>query len=145
MMRLLLALGLACLASLAPSIVYAQTEVYEFNVRRVERNVYWDRSQRIVLMTRSCSEYASGDDVQVIIRGATAIVLFQSGETCDLARASRPNAYVRRIADNVYANDLGGGIIRTSMCLDLTLGEHALVTSDRLIFLDSRNSCPLEW
>lgn len=144
-MRRLLATTLACLALFVPSSVHAQAEVYEFNVRRVERNVYWDRSQRAVLMTRACSEYAMGDDVTVIVRGDAAIVLFESGETCDLARASRPNAYVRRLAENVYANDLSGGIIRTSMCLELTLGEHALVTSDRLIFLESRSSCPLEW
>lgn len=148
MLRILCA-AVASLALLglvsAPSTAEAQTEFYEFTVRRIERNVYYDRLQRIVLMTTACSELAVLEAVQVIVRGRVGTMVFPSGTTCDVTGAARPNAYLRKLRDNVYVDDLRGYVVRTNLCLELTLGEDVLVTEDRVIFLESRAACPKAW
>lgn len=62
------------------------------------------------------------------------------------------SVYVRRIDDNLYRDDNSGVIIKTSLCLELSLGEKAILIYDgsnhyacgKLIFLRSGRSCQVD-
>lgn len=136
------ALGLVVLRLFTPDVASAQAEVYKVTLTRVDRNAYWDRFQRLVLLTRGCIEYAYLDDARVLVRGDEAVIRFSSGAMCEVASVARPNAYLRREAENFYVDDLHGAYVWTQLCLELTLGEDALVLSNRVLFLESRSSCP---
>jgi hypothetical protein len=86
MRRGLLALGAALILALAPASAGA-ADYYRVSLTRVDQDIYRDRANRLIFVTRWCYEYVYGDDAILVWEGPSVwgnTVIFSSGTTCNL-------------------------------------------------------------
>jgi hypothetical protein len=124
----------------------ANAATYTVSVTRVSQDAYRDTMSGLVILTRYCYEYVySQDAVLDYARGSGGNLYFDGSSSCEVAGVRKSNARLSRVNNDLYKDELSGGYLRTSLCLELALGEEALVLQDRVIFLHSKNDCSLNW
>ena len=82
----------AAVCSVAVAVVLSalavplQAETYNITVRRIDKDLYQDRSSRTLIETRYCYEYAYSDEAVLRweSRYATNWIVFSSGTKCDM-------------------------------------------------------------
>ena len=145
-LRLFVPAGMAVvlvLAGMAIDTRAAAAEAYRMSLTRIDSDVYRDDMSKLVVLTRYCYEYAYGQDAVLIYeRGSSSNkVIFDRGETYDVRGVYRTNAQLERVRDDVYRDQATGRYVRTQFCYVYVYGEDALVLDDRVVFVDSRQSC----
>jgi hypothetical protein len=136
-------LGLLLVMSLGVPVANAAT--YRVSVTRIAQDVYREESSRAVILTANCYQYVYWQGA-VLVYELDALgnrLHFSGSSSCAVVGVYRSNARLARVGDNLYRDTRTGGILRTQLCLNLALGEDALIMSDRVIFLDSSDECSL--
>jgi hypothetical protein len=131
---------------------------YSVTVTRKGSNNYRVDGKGIFITTRYCYEYVYSADAILKMSGRTGEIHFvEEDEACPVKGVYgkvdvQPNEYtitVSREEDHWYRIGSSDRFIRTSMCLQLALGEDALLnmstdSDGTLHFLDSDASCTVE-
>ena len=153
--RLFLMLSIALpFFALLPAEVVAQK--YSVSVTRKEQNFYEVTASRLFIETRYCYAYVYFEDSLLDV-GAAKIHFLGSKDSCDVAAYYRsatikPGKYavtVSRKDDNLYEIFGANIILRTAICLELALGEDAVLNWSapgfgRLYFPNSKTDCMVE-
>lgn len=131
---------------------------YRVSVTREDRNLYRVDGEGLIIRTRYCYEYVYSEAAFLRTSYGTGKLTFLDAEaTCDVegvyAEANLDGGSYRvdltREDDDWYRVDLGDTYVQTSMCLQLALGEDALLEisaagQGKAYFLDSEDSCTVE-
>ncbi len=129
---------------------------YRVNVTRKSSNIYKVTNEDIYIETKYCYEYVYYADALLKMNDYTGEIIFLDQETkCDVKSVYgsleiEPGTYdvnVTRINDDWYEVDGTGVFLRTSMCLNLALGEEAILKiysgrTGKLYFAD--DECQVE-
>lgn len=114
----------------------ASADAYDVTVSRKDSNVYAVSGKDVVIHTRYCYVYAYSEDAILKTSGYGGDLIFlDSREKCDVkavygASTQNPGKYrvsVSRQDDNWYEVFGTNMFIRTSMCLELALGDDAIL------------------
>jgi hypothetical protein len=151
-MRLLLTAFAMALATLGPASV-AAAERYQVSLTRKDSNLYKVDGQPFWIQTRYCYVYGYGEDAVV---SSDEVVFLDDTEKCDVKRilkemqpaAGTYNVSLSHEDDNLYST-MDGIFVRTNMCLNLALGEDAVLRLNgygggTVIFLDDNDRCDVE-
>lgn len=131
---------------------------YDVTVTREGPNVYRVAGKDAYIRTRYCYEYVYSEDSLLRMEGRSGTLLFlEDKEQCDVEGVYTPanvspgkyDVAVSQEGDDWYEVADGSVVIKTSMCLNLALGEQALLKVDAggsgtLYFLDSSDHCDVE-
>ncbi len=132
-------------------------EPYSISVTRKDRNVYKIDGRDILIQTRYCYVYGYGEDAILRMNGRTGDLIFvDQKDKCDVkgvfaASEQKPGKYsvsVSRDEDDWYEVFGADLYIKTSLCLQLALGDDAVLSvgaggTGRLVFEDG-DSCAVE-
>jgi hypothetical protein len=146
----LLRYALSCLLLLVTMSISAQVAnaaTYRVSVTRVAQDAYREESSRSVILTANCYQYVYWQNA-VLVYEPNAMgnrLHFSGSSSCSVMGVYGANASLARVGNNLYRDTRSGRILRTQLCLSLALGEDALITSDRVIFLGSSDECDLAW
>jgi hypothetical protein len=130
---------------------------YELSVTRKESNLYEADGARAIILTKYCFEYVYSEDAVLDWDGRNGYIVFLGqGNRCDVGQvvvrqtvnSDKYGARVSREADNWYRIDELDLYLRTTMCLELSLSEEAILNwkgyGGDLIFLKSGRKCAVE-
>jgi hypothetical protein len=114
-------------------------------VSRIDRNAYKVQGQDAIIITSLCLDLALADNSLLrYVQGAgDNRVFFSDRDDCAVSGVYRTNATLQRVAQDLYKDTRTGGYIQTRYCYVYAYGEDAMVLSDRVLFVDSRESCDL--
>lgn len=151
-MRLLLTVFAVALATLGPGSV-AAADRYQVSLTRKDSNLYKVDGQPVWIQTRYCYVYGYSEDAVV---SSDEVVFLDDTEKCDVKRilkemqpaAGKYNVNLSHEDDNLYST-MDGIFVRTNMCLNLALGEDAVLRLNgygggTVIFLDDNDRCDVE-
>jgi hypothetical protein len=131
---------------------------YDLSVTRKGSNLYKVDGKDIYIHTRYCYEYVFGESSLLRMSGTSGkIVFLDEGSSCDVKAVFGesdilPGKYdvtVSRADDDWYEVFGTETFIKTSLCLNLALGERAILKTSAggygtLYFLDSDDDCMVE-
>jgi hypothetical protein len=151
-MRLLLS-ALVLALTLSGAAVAAVGDRYQVSLTRKDGNLYKVDGQPFWVQTRYCYVYGYGDDA---VLSQYEVVFLDDAEKCDVKRilkemqasAGTYKLSLSREDDNLYST-MDGIFVRTTMCLNLALGEDAVLRLNgygggTVIFLDDDDRCDVE-
>lgn len=149
----MLMLSLSVMAGHGSATAASAADRYAISLTRKGSNFYKVDGQAIWVQTRYCYTYGYGERASL---GAYEVVFLDSDDKCDVRRVLKqadvtPGTYkvqVTQEADDLYST-LEGTFIRTSMCLNLAIGQEAVVRIGpggygTLRFLEGDDSCTVE-
>lgn len=126
---------------------------YSVSVTRKASNTYKLDGKAIWVQTRYCYEYAYSEDA---VLTAGQLVFLDSGTNCAVRRVLQETEIgsgtyeisVTHESDELYSA-LDGFYIRTSMCLELSISEDAILRvgpygAGDIVFLSSGRKCSVE-
>lgn len=137
--------------------VAAGAQSYDVSVTRKDRNVYKVDGKQLLVRTKYCYVYAYSEEAVLRMRGRTGDLIFiDSRDKCDVEavysgsdqQAGKYSVTVSCDDDDWYSVMGGALFIKTSMCLNLALGEEAFLSLGlggvgRLVF-ETGDSCTVE-
>lgn len=137
---------------------FASAADYDVTVTRKDSNLYKVAGKDLYIQTRYCYEYVYSEDSLLRMSGNTGkIVFLDEGSSCDVKGVygdadPSPGKYsvtVNREDDDWYEIWGTDSFVKTSMCLNLALGEAAILKVSAggygtLIFVDDGDSCSVE-
>ena len=136
----------------------AGAEDYDLSVTRKGSNLYKVDGKDIYIHTRYCYEYVYSEDSLLRMSGTSGkIVFIDEGESCDVKAvygdsnltAGKYKISVSREDDDWYEVFGTDTFIKTSMCLNLALGDDAILKVSAggygtLYFIDDEDDCSVE-
>lgn len=131
---------------------------YDVSVTRKGSNLYKVDGKEMYVHTRYCYEYVYSEESLLRMSGERGKIIFlDEGESCDVeavfgASDASPGKYdvtVSREDDDWYEVFGTDTFIKTSLCLNLALGERAILKLNAggygtLFFIDSDDQCSVE-
>ncbi|WP_034214084.1 hypothetical protein [Arenimonas metalli] len=131
---------------------------YDVSVTRKGSNLYKVDGKEMYVHTRYCYEYVYSEDSMLRMSGSSGKIIFlDEGESCDVkavfgASDASPGKYdvtVSREDDDWYEVFGTDTFIKTSLCLNLALGESAILKLNAggfgtLFFIDSDDQCSVD-
>jgi hypothetical protein len=131
---------------------------YDLTVTRKGSNLYKVDGKNAYVHTRYCYEYVYSEDSLLRMSGTSGKIMFiDEGSSCDVKAVFgesdiSPGKYdvtVSREDDDWYEVFGTDTFIKTSICLNLALGERAILKASAggfgtLYFLDSDDDCMVE-
>jgi hypothetical protein len=137
----------AAVLVLVPGVARAApaADLYRVTVFRVADNAYSIQLQNLVIVTQMCLSLALGDDAILNYSQASLAnsIRFGDGTRCQVVGVYAPNANLTRVGDDLYKDTGGGGFLKTQFCYAYVYSEDALVLRNRVIFINSGESCEL--
>lgn len=137
--------------------VFSCAENYQVTVTRKDSNVYKVTGADIFIITRYCYEYVySEDSILKIDGGEGKIIFIDKGSSCDVKGVYEKTTQaigtylvtVSREADNWYEISWSDLYVKTTLCLDLSLGSESIlkinVFGSGTIIFDDNNTCDIE-
>ena len=126
---------------------------YRVNLTRKDRNLYKIDGTAFLVQTQYCFVFGYGEEA-VLTR--YEVIFLQDGDKCDVRRVLKETTVsagtyevrLTREDDNLYST-LDGTFVRTSLCLNLALGEDSVLRMNgfgggTVIFLDDGDKCDVE-
>ena len=148
-----LGLWLGCLVGFL-SVAWGET--YEVNVTRDASNLYKVTNKELLIVTRYCYEYVYYADA-LLLTHRNEIVFVDDASKCDVesvyAKANvTGGTYQVNVShkdDDFYELDGKGLLLKTSLCLNLALGDEAILKitpygTGTIYFLDDEERCDVE-
>ena len=137
---------------------YAIGGDYDVTVTRDDSNIYRIVGKDAYVHTKYCYEYVYSEDSLLRMSGTSGTIVFLDEKAqCDVeavyvASNVGPGKYDVQVSqedDNLYEVSGTDMFVRTSLCLNLALGEDALLRiegggSGTLYFLESNDQCAVE-
>lgn len=131
---------------------------YDVTVTRKDSNLYKISGKEVYIRTRYCYEYVYSEESLLRMSGSSGkLVFLDKGKSCDVKgvygeSTQSPGKYsvtVNREDDDWYEVWGTDTFIKTSMCLNLALGEEAILKLSAggygtLIFIDDEDTCSVE-
>lgn len=147
--------------TVALAILFAHSAfagTYEIRVTRKESNIYSVDGKGIIIKTKYCYEYVYGSEAILRTSGRSGKLIFiEEDNSCDVEVVvgkvtldqGNYSITVSQEDDEWYRVDGTEAYIQTSLCLNLALGQEALLKisiggQGRLHFLDDDDSCTVE-
>jgi hypothetical protein len=126
---------------------------YQVSLTRKDSNLYKVDGQPFWIQTRYCYVYGYGEDA---VLSPDEVVFLDDTEKCDVKRilkemqpaAGTYNVSLSHEDDNLYST-MDGIFVLTNMCLNLALGEDAVLRLNgygggTVIFSDNNDRCDVE-
>lgn len=145
--------GLALALAIIGATVASAADRYQVSLTRKDSNLYKVDGQPFWIQTRYCYVYGYSEDAVV---SSDEVVFLDDTEKCDVKRilkemqpaAGTYNVSLSHEDDNLYST-MDGIFVRTNMCLNLALGEDAVLRLNgygggTVIFLDDNDRCDVE-
>ena len=131
---------------------------YDVTVTREDSNVYRIMGKDAYVHTRYCYEYVYSEDSVLRMSGTSGTIIFLDEKTqCDVeavytasnVSSGKYDVNVSQEDDNLYEVSGTDLFIKTDACLNLAMGEDALLQvtaggSGTLYFLESNEHCDVE-
>ena len=113
------------------------SNVYPVTVSRVDNNIYFSSSSKLLILTKFCYEYIYSDKAVLTMTGSTGYfdgtIRFSNGKTCDVGGAYWPSAltagnYTATLTleeFNIYSDSHSSSIIWTQHCYEYRYFDQA--------------------